>query len=218
MAAVDLRSKFGPIEQQGVPNSCVAHAVTSTLEAILNRTDLSRLFVYYNARVYASQAGSDAGCSPRNAMKSISQYGVPPEAAWAYNTSKVVVKPSIAAYNEALVIRPRIKAYQSVQTFSAMKAALTQGLPVVFGLTVPEVFATQTKYNGVLPMWSLTTRWIGSHCVVAVGFDDATQMVLVRNSFGTGFGAKGYFEMPYTWFTTNITTGKVSDCWTFIPA
>lgn len=216
MAVVDLRYKFGPIEQQGIPNSCVAHAVTSALEAILNRTDLSRLFVYYNARAFANQTHGDFGCSPRNAMKSISQFGVPPEAAWKYETSKITVKPSAAAYSEALVIKPRIKAYQSVQTFASMKLALIQGLPVVFGLTVPDTFASKTKYDGILPMWSSSTRWIGGHCVVAVGFNDATRMVSVRNSFGTAFGRGGYFDMPYEWFT-DIATGKISDCWTFIP-
>ena len=30
-----------------------------------------------------------------------------------------------------------------------------------------------------------------------VGYDDAAKRVLVRNSWGSGWGQKGYFTMPY---------------------
>jgi C1A family cysteine protease len=216
MASVDLRAKFGPIEQQGLPNSCVAHAATSVVEAVLGVSDLSRLFVYWNARSYANQTGGDFGCQPRNAMKGLSQYGAPAETAWPYDTTKIVTKPDANAYNVAQPLRTKIKAYQSVQSFAAMKTALTQGLPVLFALMVPDTFASVTKYSGVQPGIAATTRWIGSHCMVACGFDDATQMVLVRNSFGTGFGQEGYCWFGYEWFA-NVTTGKVTDCWTILP-
>lgn len=216
MASIDLRSKFGPVEQQGAPNSCVAHAVTSALEAILGLSDLSRLFVYWNARNYAGQAGYDAGCQPRNAVKGIAQFGAPIEPMWPYDTSKLTVKPNATAYASAATIKTRIKAYQSVTSLAAMKSALLQGLPVVFCFMVPNTFVSVTKYTGVQPPMAQTTRWIGGHAVVACGFDDATGMVLCRNSFGTSWGQSGYFWMPYDWFAT--FSGRVTDAWTFIPA
>jgi C1A family cysteine protease len=49
--------------------------------------------------------------------------------------------------------------------------------------------------NGVMPM--PTGNAIGGHAVVAVGYDDAKEMLIVRNSWGSSFGDKGYFYMPY---------------------
>lgn len=212
---IDLRHKFGPVEQQGQPNTCVAHAATSVVEAVLGVSDLSRLFVYWNARSYTGTTTRDAGCTPRNAMKSISQYGVPPESAWPYDLTRLHVKPDAAAYNDAQPIRTRIKAYQSVTTFAAMKSALSQGLPVMFSFSVPDTFVSVTKVTGVQPPMSATTRWIGSHAMVACGFDDSTGMVLVRNTFGTSWGQGGYCYMPYDWFQN--LSGRVFDCWTIVP-
>jgi C1A family cysteine protease len=52
---------------------------------------------------------------------------------------------------------------------------------------------------------------VGGHAVLAVGYDDATREFLVRNSWGTDWGLKGYFKIPYAY----LTTAKLaSDFWT----
>ena len=38
---------------------------------------------------------------------------------------------------------------------------------------------------------------LGGHAVLIVGYNDTTQRFIVRNSWGTGWGDKGYFYMPY---------------------
>jgi len=52
---------------------------------------------------------------------------------------------------------------------------------------------------------------LGGHAVLAVGYDDAQQRFLVRNSWGTGWGMQGYFTMPYTYLTQS---SLASDFWT----
>ena len=47
--------------------------------------------------------------------------------------------------------------------------------------------------------------------MVAVGYDDASQTFLVRNSWGTGWGMAGYFTMPYTYL---VQPGLADDLWT----
>jgi C1A family cysteine protease len=54
-------------------------------------------------------------------------------------------------------------------------------------------------------------RAVGGHAVLAVGYDDASQTFLVRNSWGTGWGMAGYFSMPYTYL---IQPGLSEDLWT----
>ncbi len=38
---------------------------------------------------------------------------------------------------------------------------------------------------------------VGRHAVVAVGYDDAKERIIVLNSWGRDWGDKGYFYMPY---------------------
>ncbi len=41
----------------------------------------------------------------------------------------------------------------------------------------------------------------GGHAVLAVGYDDASQRFIVRNSWGSGWGMGGYCTMPYSYLT-----------------
>lgn len=215
---IDLRSKLGPVDQQGNTNTCVPHAVTTALEGALGTVNQSRLFVYWIARTLAGQQTRDAGCTPRNAIRGISTHGVADEALWPYDTSKLLVQPPASTFTAAAAIRSRIKTYQSVTSLQALKTALSQGLPVAFGMSIPDTFVSITKYTGELPLPTTTTKWIGAHAMVAVGYDDAKGAVLVRNSFGPLWGAQGHCWMPYGWFTTMTAGSRVSDAWAFVPA
>jgi C1A family cysteine protease len=65
--------------------------------------------------------------------------------------------------------------------------------------------------SGNAPMPAPSERAIGGHAVVAVGYEDANQWFVVRNSWGTNWGLSGYFTMPYAYL---IQTGLASDFWT----
>ncbi len=52
---------------------------------------------------------------------------------------------------------------------------------------------------------------LGGHAVLAVGYDDAEQRLLAKNSWGEAWGKKGYFTIPYAYVTnTNLaaTSGR----------
>ena len=42
---------------------------------------------------------------------------------------------------------------------------------------------------------------LGGHEVLMVGYDDATRLFKIRNSWGPGWGQHGYFQMPYAYAT-----------------
>jgi C1A family cysteine protease len=65
--------------------------------------------------------------------------------------------------------------------------------------------------TGIVPMPSPQEQLLGGHCVVAVGYDDAQQRFIVRNSWGEGWGKNGYCTMPYAYLTD---TDLSSDFWT----
>jgi C1A family cysteine protease len=51
---------------------------------------------------------------------------------------------------------------------------------------------------------SLLANWaseMGGHAVMAVGYNDASQRFLVRNSWGSDWGVGGYFTIPYAYLS-----------------
>jgi len=52
---------------------------------------------------------------------------------------------------------------------------------------------------------------LGGHAVLAVGYSDAPQRFLVRNSWGPAWGIHGYFTLPYAYATN---PNLADDFWT----
>jgi C1A family cysteine protease len=93
-----------------------------------------------------------------------------------------------------------------------MKGCLASGYPFVFGFTVYSSFeGAKVAQSGIVPMPGSAEKPIGGHAVLAVGYDDDTREFLVRNSWGPGWGIKGYFKMPYAYLTA---PKLATDFWT----
>jgi C1A family cysteine protease len=213
--AVDLRARCTPVENQGVLGSCTACALVGNLEFIkkikLNTTiNFSKLFLYYNERVIRHSQKSDSGASIRDGIKSLVNVGDCLESFWPYNVDKFAIKPPLKAYRNALNLE--ITKYYRLHTTSEMKHTLSTGYPFVFGFAVYESFeAPEVAKTGLVPMPKKDERVVGGHAVMAVGYDNTKNFFIVRNSWGTSWGDKGYFYMPYG-YLTNLTLS--SDFWT----
>ena len=120
-------------------------------------------------------------------------------------------KPSQECYS--IAEKHRTVDYRAVeQSIEQLKAALIQGFPVVFGFTVYESFESDdVAKTGLMPMPKDGEKILGGHAVAVVGFDDSKKLFTIRNSWGSGWGDKGYFFMPYE-FITN--PDMASDFWT----
>ena len=98
------------------------------------------------------------------------------------------------------------------QLANQLKGCLASGYPFVFGFTVYESFeGPDVAKTGKAPMPNPSEAVLGGHAVCAVGYDDAQQRFIVRNSWGPGWGMKGYFTMPYTYLLDPLLA---SDFWT----
>ena len=216
---VDLRPQMPPVYDQGQLGSCTANAIAAAVEFDLLRqktTDFvpSRLFIYYNERVIEGDVASDNGAQIRDGIKAVNKLGVPPEPLWPYsdaNPGPFQKKPGAPVFTEAL--KHVVTTYMSVaQTERDIKTCLAQGFPIVFGFSVYDGFESDAvAKTGILNMPGPKEKNLGGHAVLAVGYNTATQRIIVRNSWGSSWGQSGYFTMPLAYL---LNTRLASDLWT----
>jgi len=213
--SVDLRATCSPVENQGQLGSCTANALAGAVQFLEDKdkttyTNVSRLFIYYNERVIEHTTATDSGAMIRDGIKTLAKQGVCPETQWPYSISKFASKPPAACYTAAL--KRTITSYERLQTLGDMRACLAGGRPFVFGFTVYESFeSAAVAKTGIVPMPQPGEPVIGGHAVLAVGYDDASSLFWVRNSWGTAWGINGYFKMPYAYLENRNLS---DDLWT----
>ncbi|HZT28498.1 MAG TPA: C1 family peptidase [Bryobacteraceae bacterium] len=215
--SVDLRPQCPPVYDQGQLGSCTANAIGGAIQFEQIKQGgknfvPSRLFIYYNERVMEHTVDSDSGAQIRDGIKSVAKQGACREdPTWPYDINKFRDKPPQAAYTEGL--ENQLVRYQRLaHIVNQMKGCLAAGYPFVFGFTVYESFESEeVAKTGVVQMPGSSEQVVGGHAVMAVGYEDASQRFIVRNSWGDAWGMKGYFTMPYAYLSTN---NLADDFWT----
>lgn len=198
---VDLRPQDTPIVNQFAIGSCTANALAGNLAFVRKmrgqgHEQPSRLFIYWNERVMEGDSSQDAGAQIRDGVTSLVNLGAPPETDWPYDNAHLFAPPPQNCYQDAL--KWRVNGYYRINESWHMRHCLATGFPFVFGFTVYESFeSAEVAATGRVPMPAPGEGVLGGHAVMAVGYDVARQVYIVRNSWGTGWGDKGYFYMPF---------------------
>jgi C1A family cysteine protease len=215
--AVDLRAGCPPVFDQGQLGSCTANAIANAhlFDQLKQQASApfapSRLFIYYNERVMEHSVRRDAGAMLRDGIKSIAKQGVCSETMWPYVIAKFAEEPPADCFRAALD-HQAISYQRLVQSLTQMKGCLASGYPFVFGFTVYESFESMdVARSGVVPLPGAAESVLGGHAVLAVGYNDAEQRFVVMNSWGTSWGMRGYFTMPYAYLTDQ---DLAADLWT----
>jgi C1A family cysteine protease len=213
---IDLHTTCPPVYDQGQLGSCTANALAAAVDFERKRQKLqfltpSRLFVYYNERAIEGTTGSDSGAMLRDGIKAVASQGVCPETMWPYNVDKFTDKPAAPCYTAALSHKA-VQYLRVPQDVTSLKGCLASGFPFVFGFTVYDSFeGDDVAKTGKVPMPSINEQVLGGHAVMAVGYSDASQRFLVRNSWGPSWGINGYFTLPYAYATDQ---NLADDFWT----
>jgi C1A family cysteine protease len=213
---VDLRADCPAVYNQGGLHSCTAHAIAAAIQFEKKRQAHpenlapSRLFIYYNERTIERSIHSDSGAQIRSGIKSVAKRGVCPERLWPYRARKFRQKPWRKCYTEGAK-HPALTYHRVRRRLPQLKACLASGYPVIFGFTVYESFhSKKVRHTGRAPM-PKHEKVRGGHAVLAVGYDDAQRRFIVRNSWGSKWGKRGYFTLPYDYFTNRHLS---QDFWT----
>jgi len=234
-SSVDIRQYCAPIENQGTLGSCTANAGVGLLEYFERKSfgkhiDASRLFLYKVTRDLMQVTG-DTGAYIRNTLGAIALFGVPPEKYWPYDIAKFDLEPSAFLYNFAEVFKG-LQYYRLdppgatlASVLATIKAWIAAGFPSEFGFTVYSSIS-QAATTGKIPFPCAGEKVLGGHAIDAVGYDDNMKITnsncnlttngafLIRNSWGTGWGAAGYGWLPYDY----VLKGLANDWWTLVKA
>jgi C1A family cysteine protease len=173
----------------------------------------SRLFIYWHERVVEGlPTWEDTGAELKDGIKTLATLGVCTETTWPYETHKFSTCPPRHAFSEAY--HHKVVKYEKLdnKNLTQLKACLASGFPFVCGFTVYNSFeSSEVAKTGIVPMPASSEKIVGGHAVMVVGYDDDLGVFIVRNSWGIDWGMKGYFTIPYAYFT-NISLA--TDFWT----
>ena len=202
-SAVDWRNRWGwnwltQIKDQGPCESCWVFSAVGTVEAMVRIEHgywslRSEGDVHDGLGVSCGQTGG-----PATAFDWMKTNGVADPGCRPYETTNTPVTPSKDRSGRTVRLDD---GYVSLNTVAAQKTWIDQVGPIsacfscyydweAFG------FSHQTGVYTCNPSSGLA----GGHCIVIVGYDDARQAWLIRNSWGDGWGmagSPGYIWMGY---------------------
>ena len=210
--------EYTPVSDQLHLGSCVANATVDALEILMGLSgkpvQLSRLFVYWNARLYDKTTDRDEGTYIRNAFNSLAKDGVCPESVWEYNTNKVFAQPPMEAYRQGL--DNKIHSFYRINATGdkrivEIESAIRANHPVVFGTGVTDSFL-RYSYSNTDKVWEAPTEKIaGLHAMIITGVREVSGNLqfYIRNSWGNNWGRNGH-----TWFDQSyLLHPTTSDIW-----
>jgi C1A family cysteine protease len=214
---VDLRESMTAVEEQ-VGSSCVANAFVGAYEYLAKRVlgesaDVSRLFVYYNARSLNGKENEDGGTQMQLAIQALTEYGACSEEIWPNDKELIFQEPEESAYEHAANFK--IEEAEFIETnLDLWRHTLAEGYPIAFALNTFESFDEATKNRGRVPMPKQSDNvraTHGWHAMLCVGYSNKDKMFIVRNSWGSKWGDQGYCYIPYDYIIHSEYNGH--DSW-----
>lgn len=236
---VDLRTWCPEIRNQGRLNSGTAHAALALFEYHQRRAfdryiDLSRRFVYYNARKLMHLKG-DSGATLRHTLQAITLFGSPLEEDWPYTDEKSDIDNEPPASLYAMGYNYHAVRYfchdpihismSPADVLRNVKSFLAAGIPSVFGFFIFPSFP-KANIKGALPYPCVGERYKWKHAALAVGYDDTMKVenlmckrvtkgaLLIHNSWGSDWGDNGYGWLPYEY----VYNKQALDFWSIMTA
>jgi C1A family cysteine protease len=225
---------FTPIKNQSSIGSCTAHAACALMEYYIKKRtgenyNLSEKFLYWTTRKLLGWENKDSGAYLRTTMQALTRFGVCEEKFARYNLKYLESPDWLQAaladdFKAETYIRIDVKGRSKQDIFEKIKTMINRDYPLQFGFRVFKNTIDNKTGNIAYPATS--QKVTGGHAVVIVGYDDSYQITnksnkkttkgafKIRNSWGTGWGDKGYGWLPYEY----VLRGYASDFWVMFRA
>jgi C1A family cysteine protease len=195
---------------QGQLSSCSANAAMQAVrmrhvaQGVARPILGSRLFAYYFARAADHATSTDSGATLRGIFDGMAKLGWCPETAWPYvetdgddPRAPFRTMPPTGAFRAAhdCVMTYRRISGSDADRIAGAKAAIVEGLPVVFGCGVDQAFITDAfDASQALPP---PAKPVGQHAMVITGYTGDTFQILSSWSSAWGDGGFCIFSAEY---------------------
>lgn len=189
----DLRPLFGPIRDQGDRPTCLAFAASDLHAAARGPwLPLSCEYIFYHAQKQSGRKPTDGATLPAM-LAALRHDGQPPEQKWAYLKT---VPGDTSQWGPPGNVSPIFKraGEETANTVKVIVDEVEAGRPVLTLLRLSASF-DWVKADGIVdPAENEGPDFFRRHAVIAVGHGEwsGKRVVLVRNSWGDGWGAAGY--------------------------
>ncbi len=196
-SGVDWRNADGNfvsgIRNQKTCGSCWSFALTGALESyVMRKQNAPGADLDLSEQVLLSCSGVGSCNGGTLNADYLQTTGLPPEADYPYTAANGVCSAASAGWQNETY---KIDGWGSVpHSLSSMKSALAKYGPLPTAMIVYEDLMHYK--SGV---YSYTTgNKLGGHAVLLVGYSDAGQYFIVKNSWGAGWGENGFFRLAYS--------------------
>ena len=202
-ATVDWRNVNGasfvtPVKNQLQCGSCWAFASTAALESYLLINQNSSMNLSEQFLISNSGAGNCEGGDPGLAANFIQLTGVPPTTFEPYLATDG--GSPLSGWQNAVEQAGNVGISYNTTAANLEYLIATNG-PVVVSL---EIFADFYSYSSGVYEYSGVGADTGGHAVLVVGYDDANQFFIVKNSWGPAWGENGYFRIGFSQMTNQV--------------
>ncbi|MBB5918290.1 hypothetical protein BJY24_007202 [Nocardia transvalensis] len=206
--AVDWRDRGGnhvtSVKDQQHCGSCVSFACTAVVESMASiehgqLLDLSEADSHFNSSHGASCGGWNAdacleqirlrGVVGDAALRYAAAFDTPPQIDPATNLWRPYARPT----PDRVATQVSIGKHGLITDIAARKRYLSQVGPCAASFDVYDdfYFYSTGVYHHV------SGKRLGGHCVEVIGYSDAEQCWIAKNSWGAGWGMAGYFKIAY---------------------
>lgn len=201
---VDLRSDFGPARDQGPRPTCLAFATSDTHAGLRpNWTPLSCEYVFYHSQRRAGRP-INGGAVLRFMHEAVRLDGQPAESQWPYSFTA----PAIQSWGPPSELSPLYARNGSVHgtDIPPIIQSLDDGVPVIILMTLSRSFFMPGPGGIVDLRPGEVPEPSQRHAVIAVGYGQrgSETVILIRNSWGSGWGDQGY-----AWLTESYVAPRI---------
>lgn len=197
---VDWRNRNGnhvtSVKDQRYCGSCVSFATTATVESMASiekgeLLDLSEADLHF----CSSHGPTCEGWWPYEALEEAMTRGIPDEACFPYNEAFDPAPPNarcrVGPNRDTRAVR--ISHFDFIALVAERKSYLSEVGPCC---AVLQIFDDFYSYAGGI-YHHVTGELMGSHCVEVIGYSEAEQCWICKNSWGVGWGMGGFFKIAY---------------------